>query len=177
MLFILLSTSGRYMHLSIVVHYKTVCNNNELGVNDFFIKIIKWMLLWYIKATHTPTPKPNRSTLYFPLFDYLLNFIENKCLSDLICDVKREKNEFSKRWIRTKSSLPTLPTPLGPLFSRIHTSVDGVSVNSLSQQGGLFALSVNRHSVKTQLLFLTIKKTSCGKIYMIWVLQRCYFCT
>ncbi len=32
-----------------------------------------------------------------------------------------------------------------------HTLVGGVSVNSLCQQGGLFALSVNRHAVKKNL--------------------------
>ncbi len=31
------------------------------------------------------------------------------------------------------------------------TLVGGVSVNSLCQQGGVFALSVNRHSIKGQL--------------------------
>ncbi len=34
-----------------------------------------------------------------------------------------------------------------------HTLVDGVSVNSICQQGGLFAFSVNRHS--DNLKFLT----------------------
>ncbi len=37
MLFILLiANSGNYLHLSIVVHYKTVCNNKLLSVNFYF---------------------------------------------------------------------------------------------------------------------------------------------
>ncbi len=38
---------------------------------------------------------PNTSLSTFQLFS--LNFIENKCLSDVIWDVKRDKNEFGKR--------------------------------------------------------------------------------
>ncbi len=49
---------------------------------------------------HTPSPLliNTREVFYF----YFLHFIENECLSNLICDVKREKNEFVKRWIRTQ---------------------------------------------------------------------------
>ncbi len=37
LLFILLiANSGNYLHLSIVVHYKTVCSNNLLSVNYNF---------------------------------------------------------------------------------------------------------------------------------------------
>ncbi len=40
MLFLLLiENSGNYLHLSIVVHYKTVCNNNILSVNYSFNSI------------------------------------------------------------------------------------------------------------------------------------------
>ncbi len=51
-------------------------------------------------CSHTPT-----DTL-FKLFDYLLHFIfiENKCLSDVIRDVKREKNDFGKRRTGTRVS-------------------------------------------------------------------------
>ncbi len=30
---LLIANSGNYLHLSIIVHYKTVCNNNVLSVN------------------------------------------------------------------------------------------------------------------------------------------------
>ncbi len=57
MLFILLiANSGNYLHLSIVVHYKTVCSNNVLSVNYSLIQIIKWMPpYWDNKALPTPT--------------------------------------------------------------------------------------------------------------------------
>ncbi len=32
-IYILIANSGNYLHLSIVVHYKTVCNNKLLSVN------------------------------------------------------------------------------------------------------------------------------------------------
>ncbi len=37
------ANSAKYLHLSIVVHSKTVCNNNILSVNYNFNTIIKWM--------------------------------------------------------------------------------------------------------------------------------------
>ncbi len=46
---------------------------------------------WDNKALPTPT----LSDTYFQLFDYFLNFIDNKCLSDVIWDLKREKKKKS----------------------------------------------------------------------------------
>ncbi len=58
----------------------------------------------------------------FPFLNISLIFIENKCLSDLICGGKREKNEFSRKWIQTrvdhiKKIIPRAlhPTPLSLL--------------------------------------------------------------
>ncbi len=66
LLFILLiANSGNYLHLSIVVHYKTVCNNNVLSVNYNLIQIIKWMPpYWDNKALRTTYPNPY-PILYF----------------------------------------------------------------------------------------------------------------
>ncbi len=36
MLFMLGANSEGYLPLIIVVHYKTVCNNNKLSINDLF---------------------------------------------------------------------------------------------------------------------------------------------
>ncbi len=57
---------------------------------------------WNNKSAPTPTPSSLLKNTHEVLYFYFLHFIENKCLSDLICDVKREKNEFVKRWIRTQ---------------------------------------------------------------------------
>ncbi len=46
------------------------------------------------------TIKPSLTT-----FDFSLIFIENKCFSDGIWNLKREKNNFAKRWIRTQVAL------------------------------------------------------------------------
>ncbi len=60
-------------------------------------------LCWVNKASPTPNLpikhfiiKYRRGSL-FPL----IFFIENKCLSNLICDGKTEKNKFGIKWIRT----------------------------------------------------------------------------
>ncbi len=81
----------------------------------------------------------------------------------LRCDMRFEKGEkkFGKRQVRTRvdrvkntmvCALQSAPLKLRT-HSRFynvdypnHTLVGGVRVNSLCQQGGLFALSVNRHS-------------------------------
>ncbi len=64
------------------------------------------------------------------------------------------KGEFELRSITSRSMRLTIyatenDDQLEPVFSvecPNHTLGAGVSVKSLSQQGGLFALSVNRHS-------------------------------
>ncbi len=56
------------------------------------------MPLWDNKALPTPNPNLNtREACNLLLFNFI--FVENKCLSDVICDVKREKNECGKRRI------------------------------------------------------------------------------
>ncbi len=118
--------------------------------------IIKWMPpYWDNKALPTPTR-------YF-IFNFLIisfSFIENKCLSVCVWDLKREnkknlaKGGFELGSITSKSTRLTIYTTETDVeqvsfFSDYypnHTLVGGVSVNSLCQQGGLFALSVNRHS-------------------------------
>ncbi len=86
-----------------------------------------------------------------------LFFIENKCLYNEIQDLKREGNKvqeggFELGSIASKRPWHTLYLPLElmnyPLFYNVdypnHTLVGGVTVNSLCQQGGLIALSVNK---------------------------------
>ncbi len=65
------ANSGNYLHFSIVLHYKTVCNYNVLGVNYNFDSN------YYIKMPPTINNKalPNTTQmLYFQLFYYFLNF-------------------------------------------------------------------------------------------------------
>ncbi len=93
MLFILLSANSKnYLHLSIVVHYKTVPNNNVLSVNYSFIQI---RLLNECHLIGTIKPSPPTITLYailyFQLFDYFLHFYGNEMPFRCICDLKREK--------------------------------------------------------------------------------------
>ncbi len=53
---------------------------------------------WDNKALPNPTRYFN-----FNFFIISFIFIENKCLSDAIWDLKREKKKFGKRRIRTRS--------------------------------------------------------------------------
>ncbi len=72
------------------------------------------------------------------------------------CNMRFEKGEkkFGKRRARVKKhTLYSTETDVKQVsFFNVdcpnHTLVGGVSVNSLCQQGGPFALSVNRHSEK-----------------------------
>ncbi len=127
-------------------------NNYVLSVNYNLIQIIKWMPpYWYNKALPTPT-----LTLPDTLFSTFWLF-------PLRCDMRFEKGE-KKVWQKASSNqgrsrqkhygmrFTTAPLKLRT-HSRFlnvdypnHTLVGGVRVNSLCQQGGLFALSVNRHS-------------------------------
>ncbi len=54
------------------------------------IQIIKWMPP-YLDNKALPIPTLLYPIKVFRLFYYFLNFIENKCLSDAIWDLKREK--------------------------------------------------------------------------------------
>ncbi len=111
----------------------------------------------------------------------LKKIIENKCLSDLKCDGKREKNEFffesGKRQIQTqindvKACRTLRPTPLSLLNDAcLHndvfanqTLVGGANVHSLCQKGRLFARNVNIHSIKTILVVLVLKNSQNTKI-------------
>ncbi len=105
---------------------------------------------WDNKSLPTPTR-------YF-IFNFLIIsfiFIGNKCLSDAIWDLKREKKSLAKGGFELGSialksmcliiyATDTEWASLCSLDSPNHTLVGGVSVNSLCQQGGLSALSVNR---------------------------------
>jgi len=52
-MYIFIANSANYLHLSILVHYKTVRNNNLMYI---LIQIIKWMSpYWDNKALPTPT--------------------------------------------------------------------------------------------------------------------------
>ncbi len=89
--------------------------------------------------------------LYFQLIDYFLQFYCK--YMPFRCDVRFEKGEkkFGKRRVRTQKARALTSTRLKQAsFFRVdypnHTLVGGVRVNSICQQGGLFALSVNRHS-------------------------------
>ncbi len=105
-----------------------------------------------------PNPTP-----YF-IFNFLIIsfiFIENECLSDAIWDLKRKKKSSAKGGIElgsiaTKSTRLTIYTTETDIWCMSfiwcasfisddylnHALVSGVGVNSLSQQGGLFALLV-----------------------------------
>ncbi len=76
------SNSGNYLHLSVVVHYKTVLNNNVLSVN------------FLCQCHHIGTIKPSLH-LTLPdtfIFNFLLFpiFIENKFLSGAIKKVRQK---------------------------------------------------------------------------------------
>ncbi len=110
---------------------------------------------WDNKALSTPTR-------YF-IFNFLIiSFILLKIKAFAIwVDLKMEKNNSAKGGfelgsVASKSIRVTIyatETDVGwasfcSLDSPNHTLVGGVSINSLCQQGGPFALSVNRHSQK-----------------------------
>ncbi len=61
--------SGRYLHLGIVVHYKTVCNNNVLSV-QFLFKLNRCLF----EKIKPPLPLPDKYFLiYWTLFfDFLI---------------------------------------------------------------------------------------------------------
>ncbi len=84
LLFILLiANSGNYLHLSIVVHYKTVRNNNVLRVNYRLIQIIKWMPpMGQQSPPYTYLTLPDTFIFNFLIISFIV--IENKCLSDAI---------------------------------------------------------------------------------------------
>ncbi len=92
---------------------------------------------------------------------YKKTIIENKCLSDMKCDGKREKNEFffesGKRRIQTqindvKACRTLRPTPLSLLNDAcLHNDVFANQTlvgGALCQKGRLFARNVNIHSIK-----------------------------
>ncbi len=76
-----------------------------------FLKITKWMLP-YVGSIKPPLHLTyllntlllnTGEALYFHEFFYISFFsIENKCLSNLICDGKTEKNKFGIKWIQTQ---------------------------------------------------------------------------
>ncbi len=87
-----------------------------------------------------------------------------------MCDLKFEKgrNKFAKRRIRPGSMTPRFTICAAGaddwwwsfvILKSNHMLVSGVSVNSLCQQGGLFALSVNRHSVFINIKLAYVPKT------------------
>ncbi len=82
-------------------------------------------------------------------------------------EIWKGRNKFAKRRIRTRvyDTRFTICAAGADdwwwsfvILKSNHMLVSGVSVNSLCQQGGLFALSVNRHSV-----FINIKLALCSK--------------
>ncbi len=99
----------------------------------------------------------------FSTFRLFASFYWKMKKNFLYRDVKRVKNEFGKRQIRTQVDLVKMKNALHTLnhlhhwrchfaavfcnaISRKHTLMGGVSVNGLCQQVRLFSLSVNRHS-------------------------------
>ncbi len=66
-----------------------------------FIKINKWIPpYWDNKTLPGPTKPDKHYNIKYLCFQVLLIsciFIENKCLSDLISDEKREKNKLGKK--------------------------------------------------------------------------------
>ncbi len=68
-----------------------------------FFQIIKWMpSYWDNKTLPTPTlTLPH--TLFLTLTFRLFPSFQNKCLLDVIGDLKREKKKFSKRRIRARA--------------------------------------------------------------------------
>ncbi len=73
-----------------------------LRVNYNLIQIIKWMPpYWDNKALPTPTlTLPDTFIFYFLIISFIS--IENKCLSDAMWDLKRNKKKFGKRRARTR---------------------------------------------------------------------------
>ncbi len=66
-------------------------------------QIIKWMAhFWDNKALPTPTVTLPVTFLFFQLFIIFLIFIEIKCFSEVIWDLKREGKKKLKRRDRTR---------------------------------------------------------------------------
>ncbi len=115
------------------------------------------------------------------IFNFLINsliFIENKCLSNAIWDLKRVDSVKT----HTPNHLHHWNWCLMNVFFQSdypnHTLVGRVSVNGLCQQGGLFAPSVNRHSGKNiylnaQILEVTLNTTS-SKCVNIQSCETCH---
>ncbi len=109
---------------------------------------------WVNKALPTPTLTLSDTFIFnFLIISFI--FIENKCLSDAIWEKEKEssaKGGFELGSIASKSMHLTHYTietdaewaAFFSVDSPNHMLVGGVSVNSLCQQGGLLALSVNR---------------------------------
>ncbi len=132
-----------------------------ISVLYYIIKQYTTILVQYSPPYTYPNP-----TWYF-IFNFLvISFIENKCLYDVIWDLKREKKNVWQK-VDSKPGCSRQKRPRHAFYHLRHWSwwviaifllcwlsqspnhmlVGGVSVNSLCQQGGLFALSVNRHSI------------------------------
>ncbi len=124
--------------------------------------------VWDNKAL--PLPNPTSYFIFnFSIISFI--FIENKCLTDVTWDMKREKkvnlnpSRSGQKWLHHWSWCLTV------VFCSVHhpnhTLVGRVSVHSLCQQDRLFALSVNRHSCK-YIYFLNIYICVCDiYIYII----------
>ncbi len=76
--------------------------------------------------------------IIFNFLIILIISIENKCLSDAIWGLKKGGKKFGINIKQAYFYNVDYPN---------HTLVGGVSVNSFCQQGRLFALSENRHSI------------------------------
>ncbi len=151
MLFI--ADSETYMHLSIVVHYKIVCNKVLCKLYIFLLKLANLCYLYWDNK-FLPSPALTLPVTFIFNFSIICFILLKKEKSFLFKSLA--KGRFELDLVKMKNVLHTLnhlhhwrchfAAVFCNAISRKHTLVGGVSVNSLCQQVGLFSLSVNRHS-------------------------------
>ncbi len=122
-------------------------------MDDTLLGVIHTMDELYNEALPTPTlTLPDTLIFNFLIISFI--FMENKCLSVVIYLKGRKKSlakgEFEPGLTASRRLRYTLYHLRQLSFIVLnypnHTLVGRVSVNSLCQQGRVFALSVNRHS-------------------------------
>ncbi len=154
MLFILLrSISGRYLHLSIVVQYKTVCNNYIINIECklyIYLKLLNGCcLIGTIKPSlNLPLPKTPKHPWDTLFYIYINTYIINAFLIRYVMWKGRRANSakgrYKLRLIVSKSHCYALyhlrhcSCCIAGVFCSVvlpnHTFVGRVSVNILCQQ-------------------------------------------